>query len=103
MWNISECFSVVICLVCGQGITPQQANGVAADSKAGTPGTKQKVRSYPNGFMVEDVAMGRPDGKLAKAGKRVEVRYVGRLHKNGKEFDRTSGKSTFKFRLGAAR
>jgi FK506-binding nuclear protein len=89
-------------LTCGQGVKASQANGAAPGSKAAAPGPKQKVRSYPNGFIIEDVAMGRPDGKVAKPGKKVEVRYVGRLQKNGKEFDRTKGRTTFKFRLGAA-
>lgn len=57
------------------------------------------MRRYENGFEIEDVAMGRPDGKLAKAGKRVFVQYKGRLQKNGKVFDQTKGKP-FAFRLG---
>lgn len=63
-----------------------------------TSGNK-RVRRYANGFEVEDVQMGSSTGKLAKPGKTVLVRYVGRL-KNGTVFDQTKGKSTFKFRLG---
>ena len=32
---------------------------------------KKGVRMFPNGLKIENVAMGQPDGKLAKAGKRV--------------------------------
>lgn len=45
-------------------------------------------------------AQGAPDGKLAKPGKRVTVRYVGRLKSSGKVFDQTKGNRTFAFRLG---
>lgn len=43
---------------------------------------------------------GRPDGQLAKAGKKVVVRYVGRVKASGKVFDQTKGNATFGFRLG---
>jgi hypothetical protein len=43
---------------------------------------------------------GRPDGKLAKPGKKVVMRYIGRLKSNGKVFDQTKGTATFSFRLG---
>lgn len=64
------------------------------------PSSSQKVRRYPNGFEVEDVKKGRPDAKLAKAGKKVVVKYVGKLKSNGKIFDQTKGNRTFSFRLG---
>ena len=35
-----------------------------------------------------------------QAGKRVKVRYVGRLASNGKVFDQTKGNKSFAFRLG---
>lgn len=57
-------------------------------------------KTYPNGFIVENVTMGDPAGKLAKAGKKVLVRYVGKLQKTGKIFDQTKGKKPFGFRLG---
>ena len=58
------------------------------------------MRRYENGFVVETLARGRPGGPTATAGKRVEVRYIGRLAKNGAVFDQTRGRATFKFRLG---
>lgn len=52
---------------------------------------------WENGFEVEDVAMGNPNGKLAKRGKKVVVKYMGRLKSNGKVFDKNNN---FSFRLG---
>lgn len=57
-------------------------------------------KTFPNGFVIENVAMGDPAGKLAKAGKKVLVKYVGKLQKTGKVFDQTKGSKPFAFRLG---
>ncbi|CAA0396451.1 Peptidyl-prolyl cis-trans isomerase FKBP53 [Arabidopsis thaliana] len=65
-----------------------------ADSKS------SQVRTYPNGLIVEELSMGKPNGKRADPGKTVSVRYIGKLQKNGKIFDSNIGKSPFKFRLG---
>lgn len=59
----------------------------------------KRVRRFANGFEIEDLKMGAADGKLAKPGKKVIVKYVGKL-KNGKVFDQTAGNKTFAFRLG---
>jgi hypothetical protein len=61
---------------------------------------KSNVRRWENGFEVTELSMGQPNGKLAKAGKRVKVKYVGRLKSNGKVFDKST--KPFTFRLGAA-
>lgn len=58
------------------------------------------VKKYPNGFIVENVSMGDPSGKLAKAGKKVSVKYIGKLEKSGQVFDKTKGEKPFTFRLG---
>ena len=77
--------------------------GSIAAGKAGlVPGAKKGVRRWENGFEIHEQQMGDPHGKLARAGKKVEVRYVGKLA-NGKIFDQTKGKATFKFRLGELR
>jgi len=60
---------------------------------------KQKTRRFPNGLELTDLAMGRPDGRIAKRGAKVRMKYVGKL-KNGKVFDQTKGNATFEFRLG---
>lgn len=58
------------------------------------------IKKFENGFIVENVSMGDPAGKLAKGGKKVVVKYVGKLAKTGKIFDQTKGNKTFSFRLG---
>ncbi len=63
------------------------------------PSKKPKVRKFENGFMIEEVAMGQPDGKLAANGKKVAVQYTGRLASNNKVFDSSKGKP-FRFTLG---
>lgn len=73
---------------------PKKEPGTPADD-----GKKTKAKKYPNGFEIHELAFGKSTGKLAKAGKRVSVQYIGRL-KNGKVFDQTAGKKTFQFRLG---
>ncbi len=62
--------------------------------------TKTKAKKYPNGFEIHQLKQGKASGKVAKAGKRVTMKYVGKLQKNGKVFDQTKGNATFKFRLG---
>jgi FKBP-type peptidyl-prolyl cis-trans isomerase len=52
---------------------------------------KPKEFTTPGGVKVVDSTVG--SGKLAKKGDKVEMRYIGRLEKGGKEFDRnTKGK-----------
>ncbi|XP_020692440.1 peptidyl-prolyl cis-trans isomerase FKBP53 isoform X1 [Dendrobium catenatum] len=58
-----------------------------------------KTRTFPNGLIVEEVSMGKPDGKKASPGKKVSVRYIGKL-KSGTIFDSNIGQKPFKFRLG---
>ncbi|XVF53981.1 hypothetical protein PTKIN_Ptkin05aG0144400 [Pterospermum kingtungense] len=65
-----------------------------------TAGKSSQVRTFPNGLVIEELAMGQPDGKRASRGKQVSVRYTGKLKKNGKIFDSNVGRAPFKFRLG---
>lgn len=60
---------------------------------------KNTVRRFENGFMIEELSMGQPDGKLAANGKKVAVQYTGRLASNNKVFDSSKGKP-FRFTLG---
>ncbi|CAG9464663.1 unnamed protein product [Pedinophyceae sp. YPF-701] len=72
-------------------------------AEEGTPGRlgKGMVREFDNGFKMEAMEVSRdPAAKVAKQGKRVVVKYVGKLQKTGKVFDQTRGKATFTFRLG---
>ncbi|KAM2281486.1 hypothetical protein ACFX1S_042081 [Malus domestica] len=64
-----------------------------------TSGKRSKGKTFPNGLVVEELAMGKPDGKKASSGKKVSVRYIGKL-KNGNIFDSNVGGPPFKFRLG---
>lgn len=59
-----------------------------------------QVRTFPNGLVIEEISMGKPDGKRADPGKKVSVKYIGKLKKDGKIFDSCIGKAPFKFRLG---
>ncbi|XP_048137132.1 peptidyl-prolyl cis-trans isomerase FKBP53 isoform X1 [Rhodamnia argentea] len=63
-------------------------------------GKPSQVRTFPNGLVIEELAMGKPDGRKAAPGKQVSVHYVGKLKKNGKIFDSNVGRAPFKFRLG---
>ncbi|XWS37714.1 hypothetical protein CRYUN_Cryun19dG0068700 [Craigia yunnanensis] len=65
-----------------------------------TAGKSSQVRTFPNGLVIEELAMGQPDGKRASRGKQVSVHYIGKLKKNGKIFDSNVGRAPFKFRLG---
>ncbi|XWS48351.1 hypothetical protein CRYUN_Cryun13aG0068500 [Craigia yunnanensis] len=65
-----------------------------------TAGKSSQVVTFPNGLVVEELAMGKPDGKRASRGKQVSVHYIGKLKKNGKIFDSNVGGAPFKFRLG---
>ena len=73
-----------------------QAAPVPADSAP----KKGSIQKWENGFQLERLAMGKPDAKLAKPGKKVVVKYKGSLASNGKVFDETKGNKTFSFRLG---
>ena len=77
-------------------IAAVQTAPVPADSAP----KKGSIQKWENGFQLERLAMGKPDGKLAKPGKKVVVKYKGSLASNGKVFDETKGNKTFSFRLG---
>jgi len=63
--------------------------------------SSERIRRFDNGFVIETLASSKSaTAPLAKAGKRIKVRYVGKLAKNGKVFDQTKGNATFSFRLG---
>ena len=57
-----------------------------------------RTRRFESGLEIKYLKAGKPNGKVATAGRKVGMRYVGRLT-NGKQFD-ASGKRTFSFRLG---
>ncbi|KAF8380429.1 hypothetical protein HHK36_027915 [Tetracentron sinense] len=59
-----------------------------------------QTRTFSNELVVEELAMGKPDGKRASPGQKVSVHYIGKLKKNGQIFDSNIGRTPFKFRLG---
>jgi hypothetical protein len=60
-----------------------------------------KHTKFSNGFEVAELQRSQePDAPQAKPGKRVSVKYEGKLQSNGKVFDKTKGNKTFSFRLG---
>ncbi|KAK9792474.1 hypothetical protein WJX73_001258 [Symbiochloris irregularis] len=77
--------------------TPKGLDQPAAEAVAASK--KPRERRFENGFVITDVSMGQPEGKVAKKGKTVKVFYKGRLAKNGKQFDQSDSKG-FTFRLG---
>ena len=90
--------------------SPAPTRPEAAAAAAKTPGGGSKFeggdaaglgvsRKFDNGMVVTNTGMGAPGGKAAVMGKRVEMRYVGRLASNGKVFDASKG-TPFAFRLG---
>ncbi|KAJ3144263.1 peptidylprolyl isomerase fpr4 [Geranomyces variabilis] len=81
--------------------TNQTAASPAASTPAkSTPATtpKSTKKTLANGLIIEDVTEG--NGPKAKNGKKVGVRYIGRLT-NGKVFDSNTKGAPFKFKLGA--
>lgn len=89
------------------GSKSDELTKTAGDQSKSALGSKEKeneskpsrVRTFANGLVIEDVAMGKPDGKRASPGNLVSVHYIGKL-KNGKIFDSNVGRAPFKFRLG---
>ncbi|KAJ3299185.1 peptidylprolyl isomerase fpr4 [Borealophlyctis nickersoniae] len=80
---------------------PVSAKAVAKQEKKETPAKeapKPKKKTLPNGLIIEDIETGT--GTKAKNGKKVMVRYIGRLT-NGKVFDSNTKGKPFDFKLGA--
>ncbi|CAI5506367.1 unnamed protein product [Closterium sp. Naga37s-1] len=82
----------------------QAASGAAGGESPGAgegKDGKTRKRVFPGGMEVEELSMGKPDGKLAEPGKKVMMRYIGRLKKTGKVFDSNlTHPQPFAFRLG---
>ncbi|KAG2572404.1 hypothetical protein PVAP13_7KG176400 [Panicum virgatum] len=58
-----------------------------------------QTRTFANGMIIQEMVLGKPDGKKATNGKKVAVRYIGKL-KNGTIFDSNVSGRPFEFRLG---
>ncbi|XP_057855638.2 peptidyl-prolyl cis-trans isomerase FKBP53 [Cryptomeria japonica] len=91
-----------------EGISGNANNGLEKIEQMSVPSDKveqemergNNVRTFPNGLVIEELSMGKPDGKKAAPGNKVSVYYTGKLKKNGKIFDSNIGRKPFKFRLG---
>ncbi|KAL9176019.1 hypothetical protein ABFS82_02G151200 [Erythranthe guttata] len=57
-------------------------------------------RTLSNGLIIEELASGPPNGKVAAPGKKIKFHYTGMLKESGLVFDSNVGKTAFKFRLG---
>ena len=51
-------------------LTPAQESGEQGKSEVTKSG--RKTRTYPNGLVIEELAMGKPDGQRATQGKKVD-------------------------------
>ncbi|OMO99235.1 hypothetical protein CCACVL1_03881 [Corchorus capsularis] len=56
-------------------------------------GDTRKIIELSNGVIIEDIKVGKPDGK-------VRFHYTGKLKETGQEFGSTAGKAPLKYRLG---
>ncbi|KAF9215280.1 peptidylprolyl isomerase fpr4 [Podila verticillata] len=71
---------------------------VTTKPKEEAPKKKEEhKKTLPNGLVIEDVKAG--EGARAKSGKKIGMRYIGRLA-NGKVFDKNTGGKPFSFNLG---
>ncbi|CAK9784564.1 hypothetical protein CC85DRAFT_283016 [Cutaneotrichosporon oleaginosum] len=61
------------------------------------PKKDSKKKTLPSGLVIEDIKVGT--GPVAKGGKRLGMRYIGKLE-NGKQFDANTGGKPFNFVLG---
>ncbi|CAI0404355.1 unnamed protein product [Linum tenue] len=87
----------------GESTVEKAVSGVKSDGASDEKQSASKssnVRTFSNGLVIEDVAMGKPDAKRAYPGSQVSVRYTGKLKENGKVFDSNEGRAPFIFRLG---
>ncbi|KAF9546937.1 peptidylprolyl isomerase fpr4 [Mortierella hygrophila] len=67
-------------------------------AKAKEEPKKAHKKTLPNGLVIEDTKTG--EGARAKSGKKIGMRYIGRLE-NGKVFDKNTSGKPFSFKLGA--
>ncbi|KAI9174278.1 hypothetical protein LWI28_014918 [Acer negundo] len=60
-----------------------------------------QLRILPDGLEIEELEIGKPYGKVAELGKKISIRYIGKLKENGQEFDSNFDSThPYKFRLG---
>ncbi|KAK9723483.1 hypothetical protein RND81_05G001600 [Saponaria officinalis] len=57
-------------------------------------------RTISGGLVIDELEIGKQDGKVASSGRKVTIHYTGRLKEQGQIFCSTVGESPLKFRLG---
>ncbi|KAL7418584.1 peptidylprolyl isomerase fpr3 [Cryptotrichosporon argae] len=77
--------------------TPAPAAAAPKKEEPKKEAKKEKKRVLAGGLVVEDVTVG--DGPVAKPGKRLGMRYIGKLE-SGKQFDANTAGKPFSFVLG---
>lgn len=77
---------------------PQQQQQKTSNQQQKQQPQQGQKKTLGGGVMIEDLRIGK--GPEAKAGKRVQVYYEGRLKSNNKVFDSTKGGDGFRFVLG---
>ncbi|WVO19114.1 FK506-binding protein 4 [Cryptococcus decagattii] len=76
----------------------EEKPAAAAKKPAAKKETKApQKKTLPSGLIIEDIKIG--DGPVAKTGKRLGMRYIGKLT-NGKQFDANTSGKPFSFVLG---
>jgi len=71
--------------------------GAEKENKEGGEKEKGETKTLAGGLAIRDAKTGT--GKSAKKGDQLSMRYIGKLE-NGKIFDKNTGGSPFRFRLG---
>ncbi|XP_039032059.1 peptidyl-prolyl cis-trans isomerase FKBP43-like [Hibiscus syriacus] len=62
--------------------------------------TSDQEIQLSNGMIIEELEMGKPNGKIASLGKKVRVHYTVKLKDSGELIDSSADKGRLKFRLG---
>ncbi|KAK2655711.1 hypothetical protein Ddye_008763 [Dipteronia dyeriana] len=60
-----------------------------------------QLSTLPGGLEIEELEIGKPYGKVAEFGKKISIRYIGKLKENGQEFNSNLDSTRpYKFCLG---
>lgn len=76
------------------------SGSLLSENESREPSKSCQVRTLSNGLVIEQLALGEQEGKIAAIGKKVKVYYTGMLKESGHVFDSNVGNSPYKFRLG---
>nr|XP_027107834.1 peptidyl-prolyl cis-trans isomerase FKBP43-like isoform X2 [Coffea arabica] len=76
------------------------SGSLLSENESREPSKSCQVRTLSNGLVIEQLALGKQEGKIAAIGKKVKVYYTGMLKESGHVFDSNVGNSPYKFRLG---